>query len=75
MQLQNVNVKLDACMLGVLLHCCPSSCTQTRQLLGFLNSQGVRDGITGKRDLSVDGIPLSYHLNMLQTIKDIIRKA
>ena len=55
-----------------LFACHLSFCVQTSQLLGFLNALGVRDGITGKMDMSVDGLPLSYHLNMLQTIKDVI---
>ena len=41
---------------------------QTDSLLGFLNEQGVRDGLSGRMDKSVDGLPLSYHLQMVEKI-------
>lgn len=37
-----------------------------------MNSMGVRDGITGSLDQSVDGMPLSVHINKMQEIVDIV---
>lgn len=47
---------------------------QTSGLLQHMNSLGIRDGITHSLDQSVDGLPLSTHLQKLQQIRDIIAK-
>ena len=54
-----------------MLFVCPCLCIQSDSLLGFLNDQDVRDGISGKRDKSVDGLPLTDHLEMISKIASI----
>ena len=37
-----------------------------------MNKLGFSDGMTGKRDLSVDGLPLQKHLEKRKELVDLI---
>jgi hypothetical protein len=37
-----------------------------------MNASGAADGITGERDGSVDGMPLSIHLKVLDQIRTLV---
>ena len=45
---------------------------QFSSLLRFMNSVGVRDGVSGTLDQSVDGLPLSVHISKIQEIVEIV---
>ena len=38
-----------------------------------MNENGISDGITGKKDLSVDGLPLQVHLDKVTELKNIVQ--
>jgi hypothetical protein len=40
--------------------------------LQYMNSVGVRDGVTGSLDQSVGGVQLSVHLDKMQEMRDIV---
>ena len=45
---------------------------QTTSLLKQMNSMGVRDGISGSLDQSVDGLPLQVHLDKLEELRALV---
>ena len=48
---------------------------QTQLLLQHLNSLGVRDGINGSLDQSVDGLPLETHLKKMDELRTLVLKS
>jgi hypothetical protein len=45
---------------------------EEKNLVCAMNASGAADGITGERDGSVDGMPLSIHLKVLDQIRTLV---
>lgn len=45
---------------------------QTTSLLKQMNSMGVRDGVSGGLDQTVDGLPLQVHLDKLEELRALV---
>ena len=58
----------------LLTHTHTTLSLQFSSVLQYMNSLGVKDGVTGSLDQSVGGVPLSVHLNKIQEIRDIIQQ-
>ena len=58
---------------NALARCLPSSDMETHICQRMVEA-GARDGISGKNDLFVDGMPLQASIDVIEEIQDIINK-